>query len=603
MSTNIRFPLGPLVDSTGMVTLEWSEWLQNPQVLTIDLGEPLGVLSGGTGLTGGTSGGVLAFTASDTITSSGLLGASKLVLGGGAGSVPSTPVGLGSTTTLLHGNAAGAPTWAAVSLSADVSGVLPVANGGTGLSTGTSGGLLAFTTTGTISSSALLTNHAIVLGGGVGAVPATPLGLGTTTTILHGNAAGAPTWAAVSLSADVTGNLPVTNLNSGTAASNVTFWRGDGTWVAPSAGSLTGVVPIANGGTNSGTALSGSSIMVSDGAEIIQGAAGTTTTVLHGNAGGVPTYAKVSLTADVSGTLPVGNGGTGNTALAALTKTDDTNVTLTLGGSPTTALVNAASLTLGWTGTLTVARGGTGLGTLTAHAIYVGNGTSAPTALSVGANNTYLKGATGADPAFATITLASADFANQGTTTTVLHGNAAGNPSFAAVSLTNDVTGTLGLAKGGTNADLSATGGTNQVLKQASSGAAITVGTLATTNLSDVTGKTTFTPNDASGAGLAFSIADGDYDKAGSKVTVQLIVSYPATADASNAAVGNLPATVSNNFKNRAGCVASSDLTTMQSARWIENTATLGFFKNDGTRLTNANLSSKTVYIGGSYFV
>ncbi len=41
---------------------------------------------------------------------------------------------------------------------------------------------------------------------------------------------------------------------------------------------------------------------------------------------------------------------------AALTKTDDTNVTLTLGGSPSTALVNAASLTLGWTGTLSDAR-------------------------------------------------------------------------------------------------------------------------------------------------------------------------------------------------------------------------------------------------------
>lgn len=46
---------------------------------------------------------------------------------------------------------------------------------------------------------------------------------------------------------------------------------------------------------------------------------------------------------------------------AALTKTDDTNVTLTLGGSPTTALLNAASLTLGWTGLLSSARGGTGV--------------------------------------------------------------------------------------------------------------------------------------------------------------------------------------------------------------------------------------------------
>jgi hypothetical protein len=50
-------------------------------------------------------------------------------------------------------------------------------------------------------------------------------------------------------------------------------------------------------------------------------------------------------------------------APAALSKVDDTNVTLTLGGSPLTALVNAASLTLGWTGTLSVARGGTGTGT------------------------------------------------------------------------------------------------------------------------------------------------------------------------------------------------------------------------------------------------
>lgn len=41
---------------------------------------------------------------------------------------------------------------------------------------------------------------------------------------------------------------------------------------------------------------------------------------------------------------------------SALTKTDDTNVTLTLGGSASTALLNAASLTLGWTGALAKAR-------------------------------------------------------------------------------------------------------------------------------------------------------------------------------------------------------------------------------------------------------
>ena len=45
-----------------------------------------------------------------------------------------------------------------------------------------------------------------------------------------------------------------------------------------------------------------------------------------------------------------------NVPAAALTKTDDTNVTLTLGGSPATALLAATSLTLGWNGTLADSR-------------------------------------------------------------------------------------------------------------------------------------------------------------------------------------------------------------------------------------------------------
>jgi hypothetical protein len=50
---------------------------------------------------------------------------------------------------------------------------LPVASGGTGLSAGTSGGVLAFTATGTLASSAALAASALVIGGGAGVAPST----------------------------------------------------------------------------------------------------------------------------------------------------------------------------------------------------------------------------------------------------------------------------------------------------------------------------------------------------------------------------------------------------------------------------------------------
>ena len=127
--------------------------------------------------------------------------------------------------------------------------------------------------------------------------------------------------------------------------------------------SATGTLPVGNGGTGVTVSTGTGSVVLSNGPSITLA-----------NATGLP------LTTGVTGTLPVANGGTGAVTLTGVIK-----------GNGTSAFTaSTVSLTTEVSGTLPVANGGTGAATLAANNVLLGNGTSAVQAVAPGASGNVL---------------------------------------------------------------------------------------------------------------------------------------------------------------------------------------------------------------------
>jgi len=387
----------------------------------------------------------------------------------------------------------GAPSWGQVPLASHVTGTLPVGNGGTGIVTYAVGDLLVATGSTTLARFPDVVTGNVLLSGGVTTAPVygkvsltahidttTVLpsinggtGFGTGNPYVIGDILFASATTTLSVLPASTAGLTLHTNGAGTAPTWAKVALGSGLQVSgvlPASFGGTGFGSIANGGTEYGI---GDILYASGTSTLSKLLAGTAGQVLHTNGiGFAPTWAAVALASQVSGTLPVANGGTGLTTypIGSLLIGSGTNTITTLsdvatgqvllsGGLLTAPAYGQVSLTTHVTGVLPVANGGTGAATFTAGIVKSVGGTSAlVTATTVSLNSEVsgtlpqTNGGTGYTAYAAGVILYGDGTSLQkllaGTSNQVLHGGT--TPSWGAVALASQVSGTLGFGNGGT---------------------------------------------------------------------------------------------------------------------------------------------------------
>lgn len=381
-------------------------------------------------------------------------------------------LGAGLDHQFLRGNTGGNPSWNAVDLTTEVTGLLPVGSGGTGLGS--------------------ITDHAVMVGSGTGNV--TPVGPGTNGQVLIGSTGADPVWA-----------LP-------TNGTNITWTGGAGTLQAD----LTATIAVSLGGTGA-TTLTDHSVLVGSGtAAITPITVGGTGELLVGSAGADPAFGTsadgnftfTSATAGTARSLTVSN--TDNTAalspagfqaiVGGDTNTGDPYINFLVTGADTYSIgidnsvagnplkiTSGASpsagtdlFTMTSTGVITlnndldVSEGGTGVSTLTLHGVLLGNAAGDIQATVEGATNQALLGNTGANPTWGTVPNA----ALTNSSITLSNGNnitVTGSPVSLGGTATIAVTGTtqyavqVGDATG--SLDSLAIGSAGQVLQSGGAGA------------------------------------------------------------------------------------------------------------------------------------